>query len=617
MRSVRFRRGFVIALLVMLSGAVGAWAAEPDDAAALVLEILKGGDQEMTAVAIGMVKELPGVEVTKALAKELPNLASASQVQLLAALGDRGDAAALPAVVELTKAKDQAVRVAAIKALGSLGDASTVVLLAQMAAATSGEEQKAARESLYRLRGQNIDKVILDGVPKAEAKSKVELISAVGERNVRAGVDVVLLTAKDSDRQVRAESFRVLKVICGPENLPALVNLLVAADSTSDRTEAEKTVAAVAHKVEDKNRQAEAVLAVLPKVTDAAKRASVLSALGRIGDGSALPVLRKELASSNADIRTAAIRALAMWPTGEPAEDLYAVAKGSDNELQRVLAIRGFVELLGKPGGRGAKETVRLYREAMKLAPNQAEKTRVLSGLANAGSIDALNMAVECMADSSLGESAEAAVVKIAGAVYGGYPQQTKEILRRILEGTKNESLREQAQQIVNQIDKFDDYITAWVVTEPYTKEGADLSGLFDAVFEPEKPSSAGVAWRIMPAGTDAERPWLLELDKLYSGDNRAAYLRTKVWSANEQKVVLELGSDDGVKVWLNGQLVHANNTVRPVSPGEDKVEVNLKQGWNTLLVKLTQGGGQWALCARIRKADGVKIEGLKSEAQD
>jgi len=143
------------------------------------------------------------------------------------------------------------------------------------------------------------------------------------------------------------------------------------------------------------------------------------------------------------------------------------------------------------------------------------------------------------------------------------------------------------------------------------------LAGLFDAVFEPEKPSPAGVAWRIMPTGTDTERPWLLELDKLYGGDNRVAYLRTRVWSAGEQKAVLEIGSDDGVKVWLNGQLVHTNNAVRPVSPGEDRVEVNLKQGWNTMLVKLTQGGGEWALCARLRKTDGGKIEGLKFEVQD
>ncbi len=73
-----------------------------------------------------------------------------------------------------------------------------------------------------------------------------------------------------------------------------------------------------------------------------------------------------------------------------------------------------------------------------------------------------------------------------------------------------------------------------------------------------------------MPVGTNADQPWLIELDKVeaLAGDNRVAYLRTKVWSPKEQKARLELGSDDGVKVWLNGQLVHANNAVRPVRAG-------------------------------------------------
>jgi hypothetical protein len=52
------------------------------------------------------------------------------------------------------------------------------------------------------------------------------------------------------------------------------------------------------------------------------------------------------------------------------------------------------------------------------------------------------------------------------------------------------------------------------------------------------------------------------------------------------------------VKVWLNGQLVHANNAVRPAEPGQDKTDVTLKEGYNPMLVKLTQEAGQWALCA-------------------
>jgi hypothetical protein len=88
-------------------------------------------------------------------------------------------------------------------------------------------------------------------------------------------------------------------------------------------------------------------------------------------------------------------------------------------------------------------------------------------------------------------------------------------------------------------------------------------------------------------------------------------YLKTAVESAEEQEVLLEMGSDDGVKAWLNGEEIHANNAGRGVTPGEDKVKTKLKAGENVLLLKITQGGGGWGACARFRKPDGSQIEGL------
>jgi len=608
-----------LAVLLLCSCAVCLAASErpQDDAVKIVLDVLKSDDQEMQAVAIAMVKEMPGEEITKALAKELPNLSFASQVQLLSALGDRGDTAALLAVITAAKATDQSVRIAALRALGQLGNASTVSLLSQTAAAAAGDEQKAARESLYRLRGSKVDEAILAEIPKAEAKTKVVLISSVGERNITTGVNTLLETAKDSDRKVRLESFKVLKVIADPQHLPALVERLINVRSSSDRNEAEKTVAAVAHKIEDRNRQAEAVLVVLPSIKDIEKRSSLLSVLGKIGDSSALPCLREALNSDEVTIKGAAIRALADWPTGEPTVDLLKVAQSSDNKIHRILALRGFVRLLGLGSVRPAKETIEMYSKAMSLAPDAGEKRRVLSGLANTKSLGALQMAADYLEDKTLFREAEFAVVKIAEGIYGAYPQKTRDVLKKLIQTSKNDLLRQQAQEVINQIERFDDYLTAWQLCGPYTQEGADGSKLFDITFGPEKADTEDVAWRIIPAGTDKNRPWLMELDKLLGGDNRVAYLRTNVWSDKTQKVRLELGSDDGIKVWLNGQLVHANNATRPATPGQDKAEVTLKQGWNRLLLKLTQSGGQWALCLRFRNLDGSRLEGLKVQMED
>ncbi|MEJ2704105.1 MAG: HEAT repeat domain-containing protein, partial [Sedimentisphaerales bacterium] len=383
----------------------------------------------------------------------LPNLSSASQVMLLSALSDRGDAAALPAVIAASKSNDGSVRIAALRAMGQLGGAESVEPLAQAAATTTGDERKAARDSLYRLRGAEVDKVILTAIPKAEPKVKVELLGAVGERDIRAGLKTLLETAKDSDRKVRIQSLRVLKVVAGPEDVPALVKLLVSAQSSSDRSQAEKTVAAVAHKIEDKNHQAEAVLAVLPSVKAVPSRCSLLSVLGKIGDNTALPALTAALKDSDTDVQTASIRALAGWPSAEPLADLLKVAESSDNEVHRILALRGFVRLLGLENKRSAEESLAMYKKAMSLAPNAIEKRRVLSGLGNVQSLRALQMAAGYLGDANLSREASSASVKIASGICGDHPKEADEVLKEIIAKTKEgDPLRNQAQEVIDKI---------------------------------------------------------------------------------------------------------------------------------------------------------------------
>jgi len=421
----------------------------------MVIDALRSPDPEMQTGAIAIVRDIPGEEVTKALAKELPNLSATIQVQMLSALGDRGDAVALPSVVAAAGSQEQTVRIAALRALGRLGDASSITLLAQTAANSRGEQQQAARESLYRLRGLEIDKAILTEICSAEPKVKVELIQSVGERNITAGVQTLLKTAQDSDSKVQRESFKVLKIIADEKYLPVLVELLLKVESTYVRSEAEKTVAAVAHKIEDENRQAEAVLAALTSVQDTSKRCSLLSVLGKIGDGSALPTLRKALSSDNAKEQDTAIRALSDWPDPKPLNDLLKIAKTSENQIHRILALRGFVRLLGLESDSPPKEMIKMYEQAMDLAPSVPEKRMVLSGLANVKSLAALEMAASYLQDKALQQEAEVAVVKIAEGTYGSYSQRTKDVISKIIQTTKNDSLRQQARKILNQIKKL------------------------------------------------------------------------------------------------------------------------------------------------------------------
>jgi hypothetical protein len=71
-------------------------------------------------------------------------------------------------------------------------------------------------------------------------------------------------------------------------------------------------------------------------------------------------------------------------------------------------------------------------------------------------------------------------------------------------------------------------------------------------------------------------------------------------------KTGLLLGSDDGVRVWINGRLVHSNPAYRGAYPDQDRVAVALDAGWNTVLVKVLQGAGGFGLYVRLADPEGV-----------
>ena len=61
------------------------------------------------------------------------------------------------------------------------------------------------------------------------------------------------------------------------------------------------------------------------------------------------------------------------------------------------------------------------------------------------------------------------------------------------------------------------------------------------------------------------------------------------------QNTVMYVGSDDAVKVWLNGVLVHNNPVNRGASDYQERFAVTLKQGKNTLFVAVYELWGGWS----------------------
>jgi len=183
-------------------------------------------------------------------------------------------------------------------------------------------------------------------------------------------------------------------------------------------------------------------------------------------------------------------------------------------------------------------------------------------------------------------------------------------------------TLRDYYKQLAKKVTKEIGFIqdTRWTTIGPF--DNTDGVG-FDAVYPPENEidlkatynGKAGeVKWRKHDDGTaDA----LLDFTKTaYPKENGVVYALTHFYAPDERAVQLRLGSDDGVKVWLNGALIWSNDVIRNVKADDDIVPVNLKSGRNQLLVKITQISDGWGLMFRMTAAEGKPLEGISYEPQ-
>lgn len=83
--------------------------------------------------------------------------------------------------------------------------------------------------------------------------------------------------------------------------------------------------------------------------------------------------------------------------------------------------------------------------------------------------------------------------------------------------------------------------------------------------------------------------------------DYTVGYAWAEFESPRDTEAWLGLGSDDGVKIWLNGELVHDKWIRRPSRLDDDVVPLNLKRGANQILIKIQNVTIDWSFIYRLR----------------
>jgi len=585
----------------------------------LMTTAIAGGDGVRQAAALQLVHEIDDPTATASLVKLLPKVNPVVQAALIEGLAHRGHVSAGPAVAALAASDDPVVRLSAVKAVGILGDASAVPMLAKMAASSSGDIQKAARQSLVQLHRGNVTDALLAQVASAKPAVQAELVRAIGERADTGTLPRLFELAQRGPEAPRTAAYRALGMLAGAAQMDPMVRLVMEAKGDAARTEAGAALGSMCQRLQ--SRRADLDVGAIVKGIETGNpetRVVLLRVCSGLFHPAIRDVLRRESSDADRRIREAACRAMCETRDMELLPDLVKMASTDGEANVRVLAIRGGMRLTAQDAS--GKLSVRQRLDALKAlldcATRVEEKRLILSGLAGIPDPDALGLTVPLLDNADVQNEAAQAATKIAGTMAATQSAAVSAAMKKVLAVSSDGAVRQAADAVLKQIDAMTGFVTAWQVAGPYQENRKDYAALFEIAFDPERPDPQGVTWRPLPAGTDAARPWLIDLLKALGGEQCVAYARTRVYSETEQAAILELGSDDGVKVWLNGIQVYANNTARPLTRGSDKVTVTLRLGWNVLLLKVTQNNLGWEFCARLVKPDGSALEGLRFDAQ-
>ena len=554
-----------------------------DEEVPAVAALLRDGDARMRERARWTLRRIPGSASNQALLAALPSASPEFRRDLILTLGEKQATEAVAALLSEARSDNEVIRLAAVEALARIGDIRA---------------RQAIEESIQTFRG--IDRrTAVDGYLRLADRL------AIGDGRAATAIYRTVLQRGEDDA-LRCAAVVGLGKTGGSETLEVLVETL-------DEPSGKVRDAALSALIVMKDGAADATLAAKTEGAGPALKAMLLRVLAARNAPQAAGLLQAAGKDPNAEVRVTALDL--MGGLDAPGlEGLLLEAAQTGSPAVRPVALRSYVNVAEKRLKDGQKaEALTMYHRVLELADTDDVKRSALSGIA--GIADPASLApVEKLTTegSSVREEATQAYIEIVGAMgQVGAKDDAIARLSKVVESAPNHAL---ATQAIIQLRKLGadtagfaakaGFVTRWWLAGPFPFGGDaafDKSYLDEKNVDPQKPITVdGKAYEWKRHQTD-DAQGRVNLEPLFDPNNNvAAYACAEIQSPREREVNLRIGSDDGFLLWLNGERIGANDASRGLGVDQDTVKAKLIKGTNRLLLKITQGGGQWEFCVRV-----------------
>ena len=408
-------------------------------------ELLESEDESQFRVALHVARQLgDDVNASSVLVARFKGQSASRQALLLIALGDLGEKASLPVVLEAAKTAEGEARVQAIHTLALLGDATVVPVL--LAAAADSDEQiaGAARSTLAVLKSDEINAAITKMLASDDAKTLGLAIEMAAGRKIASAAPALLKLAGNPNATTRAAAIGALGSTAQLADLPEFIDLAISTLGSDDFATAESALKAACVRMPQQPCAEKLAAAISSASTDA--RVFLLGQLTSLGGPTALETVVAAAKSNDDALQDAATRLLGKWQTADAAPAMLDLAKTLKSDKYQIRALRGYVRI-ARQLNMTPEQRMAVCRNTLSIAKRSDDKMLIFEVVKRYPTPDGLVLAASLLGDKDLQQQACSTIVLIAGRVAMATPEQTEKALLQVLEVSTDAALKGDAEK--------------------------------------------------------------------------------------------------------------------------------------------------------------------------
>ncbi|MFP4058641.1 MAG: HEAT repeat domain-containing protein [Candidatus Brocadiia bacterium] len=577
----------------------------PQRRAAIELLGLVGGESEVEALAgllgeeglaepaAAAISRIWGTAGKAALYDALGSIRPRLGARILGLIASHREGDTLALFVGAAEHPNAAIRLAAIRAIGTLGDPDGALALVQAIREGDAETPAAAFDALLALAAAQLEAGDRPAARRLYAQAlglapgdaqRAAALAGLGRVGQPAALPHIVPRLDAEDARVRGAAYAALRGIQGPAGVQGLLD-------------------------------------ALPRAPDDEKPL-IVEALGARGGPQAARPLLDAARTDEPELALLAVQALARLREPDVAPDLLRLAEArATPEPVRRAALRVAIQLghVLADRGRGAA-AADLLAQALEQAEEPTARREALVGLGKSGELEAVAL-VRRAAEEAQGPVRQAAAQALlalgdaaadrgrrpaAAAAYAAVPDLG-------LDGADEAIKKLQTLGVHYRLARTG-ALAAWWLIGPFPCNDLRRDGT--RTWFPEREIHLGktysvegrsLRWRLVRS---RDREGKMDLARLMDPSEKVlAYAYTELTLDAPQEATLAFRRDDGLSLWLNGQELYSEHGPHGIDQEEFTVDAALRQGLNRILVKCSQGKGDWGFVLRLTDRQGKPLE--------